>query len=86
MATIPPRGSKRLGRQVELDEDGKNRYVDFVLVLPGLCAKRNTLRIARPLTLTIKYYVQSSGNALLYPNVDQVARPGASHEWAPQGW
>ena len=59
MATIPPRGSKRLGRQVELDEDDKNRYVDFVLVLPGLCAKRNTLRIARPLTLTMKYYVQS---------------------------
>ena len=54
MATIPPRGSKRLGRQVELDEDDKNRYVDFVLVLPGLCAKRNTLRIARTLALTIK--------------------------------
>ena len=54
MATILPRGSKRLGRQVELDEDDKNCYVDLVLVLPGLCAKRNTLRIARTLALTIK--------------------------------
>ena len=45
MATILPRGSKRLGRQLELDEDDKNCYVDLVLVLPGLCAKRNTLRM-----------------------------------------
>ena len=53
MATILPRGSKRLGRQVELDEDDNNRYVDLVLVLPGLCAKRNTLRRARTLALVI---------------------------------
>jgi hypothetical protein len=40
MATIPPRGSKRLGRQVELDEDDKNCYVDLVLVLPGFYCVR----------------------------------------------
>ena len=40
MATILPRGSKRLGRQVELEEDDKNYYVDLVLVLPGFYCVR----------------------------------------------
>ena len=44
---------KRLGIQVELDQDDKNRYVDAVFASPELPVIRNTLRIARTSRLRI---------------------------------
>ena len=38
---------RRLGLQVELSQDNKNRYVDAVFTSPELCGINNTLRIAR---------------------------------------
>jgi len=52
MATIPPRGSKRLGRQVELDEDDNNRYVDAVFIASDLSQIRDTL--GRACTLRVE--------------------------------
>ena len=42
-------------------------------VLPIMLALINALRIACPQTVTIKYYVQSSASALLYPSAEAVA-------------
>ena len=44
---------RRLGLQVELSQDGKNRYVDAVFTSPELCGIKETLRIARLLRLRI---------------------------------
>ena len=40
---------RRLGLQVELSQDNKNRYVDAVFTSPDLCGKRCTPRRARTL-------------------------------------
>ena len=44
---------RRLGLQVELSQDRKNRYVDAVFTSPELCGIKETLRIARLLRLRI---------------------------------